>query len=520
MLLIRATQIRNEKKNFREGEKDFAYFLIVALLLCKAGFSAELDIRPALAVSQVAIQDETGSRELSRDLITELIPSLNVDIATRRINAQAEYAYEQRAYYRNSDHLQASQQYRLASSLEFLKNRGIISVASSSGQRLTDPLGGLSINNNAITGNRSNYQSYTAGVKWDQPISSFSNGSIDVSINKTVSDSDFINNTQNQFARAVLSSGKWFQRSYWSIETIRSRQAYSANQSPYIASALVNAGFRITKQIDISSVVGYEWNPQSAFSQSRVTSGYVAEAKLNWLLNKQLMLNTLYGRRSYGETYNLDVNWNPFVRTELNGSYGKEVFGKTYSFLFSHHFRKASWTLSYAEKLTSRSYVEIEQELALLLDQDGLPIVSSTTGQPLIAINNLFFIRDGVYVEKMLSIGSDIKGRRSVLSTSLSYQKRVFQEDEIKDQAYSASISWTLHASASGALSALASVHRGGYGDSVRKDDVYQGQLSYSHQLAKAISARIEYTHLMRDSSEPESDQKQGLVRAQISAEW
>lgn len=517
----RTNQIKNEKKNTRQVYKKIVFFLVGPMMLNKAGFSAEFDIRPGVSFSQVVIQDDVESGVSSRDFISEIIPMINVDLATRRINAQAEYSFEQRAYYRNTDHLQASQQYRLASSLEFIKNRGVVNIASSSGQRLTNPLDALSIDSGGyFSGNRSDYQTYIAGINWNQPLSSLAVGSLNANLSQTVSESDSINDTQNQFVRAVLSNGKRFQRSFWSFEAIQTRQSYSSKDSPYTHSELANVGFRITKHVSIGATVGYESNPQGAFFQGNVTNGYVAEGNFNWVLNRRLMLNALYGRRSFGETYNFSANWQPSARTELNGSYGKEVFGQTYNFLFSHQFRKASWKLSYSENLTSRSYAEIEQELELLLDEDGVPIISSTTGQPIIMVNNLFFIRDGVFVRRMFVFGGDITGRRNRLSLNVNFERRVFQEQDIEDQSYGGNLSWTLQVGNRGSFNTLANMQRGGYGGTARIDDIYQGQVSYSHKLLKAMSARMEYNYLVRNSNETEADQRQHLVRAQLSANW
>lgn len=514
-------QIINEKKSTFQISRKTALLLTGLLLLSRTGFCTEFEFRPGISVSQVAIQDEVGSGEVSRDLISEAIPKINVDLATRRINAQGEYSFEQRAYYRNANHLQANQQYRLASSLEFIKDRGFVSLASSSGQRLTSPLDTLSIDSGGyFSGNRSDFQTYTVGVNWNQPLSPLAVGALDANLNQTVSESDFINNTRSQFVRAVLSNGKWFQRSFWNLEAIQTRQAYSTIQNPYTYSALATAGLRLTKQIKISATAGYESNPQVAYSQTNVTSGYVAEGNFNWALHRRLTLNALYGRRSYGETYNFSADWQPTARTVLNASYGKEVFGQTYNLLFSHKFRKASWQLSYTENLTSRNYIEIEQELELLLDDEGLPIISSTTGQPIIGVNYLFLVRDGVFVRKMFAFGGDITGRRNTLSLSVNLERRVFQEQDVEDQSYGGSVSWGLRLGNRGSLDTLANVQHGGYGGMTRTDDVYQGQVSYTHKLFKAMSARIEYNYLMRNSNVSEADQQQHLVRAQLSTEW
>lgn len=512
---------RNEKKNGHQKIRVFVFFLAGLMLLSKTALSGEFDIRPEISVSQIAIQDEIGADILERDLITEAIPKVNVDLNTRRIRAQAEYAFEQRAYFHNADHFRMNQRYRLASAFEFIKDRGVVNVATSSAQRLENPLGGLSIDNNGyFSNNRSDYQTYSTGIKWNQPISSLANGSLNANLNQTVSESSLINNTQNQFVRAALSNGKWFQRSFWNLEAIQSRQSYSSNQTPYTRSALATTGLRITRQVNVSATGGYEQNPQIAFSQNRVTSGYVIEGKLSWILNKRFSLNSLYGHRSYGETYDFSFDWRPSERTALNGVYGKKVFGKTYNFLFSHQFRKADWHISYSEDLTSRSYVEIEKELRLLLDENGLPVISTTTGQPIITSDDVLFIRDGVYVKKTFSLGGKITGRKNSLTLNANCEKRVFQEQDVADDGYGANASWELDVGSRGELGALVNFQRGGYGGISRKDNIYQGQVSYSHVFAEILSTRMEFNYLMRDSSDVGADQKQYLLRAQLTAKF
>jgi hypothetical protein len=503
----------------RPKQRSLSCFAICSLLTTTSVFALDIEIHPGIELSQLALQEKTGDQSLRRDLIAEAIPGISGSASNQYLSLQGDYAFEQRAYYHQKDHLQSEQRFRLASSFTPFDDRLNIYAATSQQQQIVNLNGPVAFDNGIFTENRNNQQLYSVGTRWRQAIGSLANGEMEANWSRVNNSATVISDLEDKHIRGTLINGRWFRRFFWRLDVEHSQVEYIAQQDLISRSAIGEFGVHLGNHFEMLAIGGYEQNPQYAVSSSGETNGYIYEGGLNWIINQYLRIDTRYGRRAYGESYEAAVDWRPSRRTTLEGAIGKSVIGRTYSASVEHQMRRARISVGYNENITTRAFIEVEQAIQLLVDDNGAPVVSEVTGQPIVEISQLFTDRNGTFIRKRWEVALELSGLKNSIVANANFERRIFTEGDTEDVGYGGGLIWTHQLNRRNTFTALTNVYRGGLGGSDRLDNIYQGRLTLSRNFSSQVLASIDYSYMYRNSPDLSLDQRQHIVRAHLSLE-
>jgi len=478
----------------------------------------ELTLAPSLNVSQTAAHLIFSSRR-ERNLITEFSPGVDLELKTPRTQTDVEYSYVQRMLLRNYEQFDEEHQYRIASNLELIEKRANIKLLGNQERRYYSPLNTITLKNE-LTFNElySDYEAYAASIDWKQPVAHLLVGELQGRVAQNKYNSIRATDNESHQIEAVLRSGDLFQRMFWRFDAKQDRIRYTNSARPYTRTAQAAMGVRLIRRLSLSAKGGYEQNPQMASSNKFATSGYFAEAMLSALLGRDMKLDALYGRRSYGETYRVSGSWEIGSRTEALASIGKSVIGKTWTTFLKHEFRKSSIELIHSEDLTSRTYIDTQSVFENVGDELTASVFTGEVAN--IKRRVLQTIEDGVFVKKLSTAKYSIRGKRNLGVLQLHKEHRVFQEQNFFEESYGVNFSWTLKVFSAGSIATSALFEHGGYGRVSKDDNIYEGSASYTHRLSKRVKAKLEYYYLKRDSSNEIANQRHHLVTASIQLKY
>jgi len=488
-------------------------------------YATSWQLEPRVTASELYTDNVNAKidQEKQSDLVTELNPGFSLSRQGARIGVLLDYDYRARFYAGDSDRNNTNHAYSARGDAELVKQRLFVMATSSLSQRIADPIESLSLDNANLTGNRANAWSTSGSARWQSKLGRFAQTQIQYMINKTNVESDNLGDTNAALLNALLHSSVSLARFSW---LLRYKQADSNIQNSEDLSsktAYGQAGYAFTRKIILSLRLGYEENPNLQRGNS-LQEGTTKEAILTLRPTQRLSMISSYGRRSFGETYNVSVSYQA-PRTIFQGSFGRGPFGDTYNASVNRQGRRSEVRLVYVESQTNRSFLELGQAQIEIPggQQNTFPDIDSSQ----IQINNqdgsssrtvnIFFpvVKDETFVRKLGQLSGTLKGRRNELSSSIFYERREFSESSA-DSSYGGDVSWRLVLNTRSDFEVTTSRQRINLSQENRHDNVSQISAQYNHLLARDIKISFDYRHLRRNASDDSADQKENRARATI----
>jgi len=510
--------------------RNLRLFVVCGLLTLVNGYhgtvyAASWQLEPHVTASELYTDNVNANtdQEKQSDLITELNPGFSLSRQGARVGVFLDYDYRARFYMGDSDRNNANHAYSARGDAELVKQRLFVTATSSLSQRIVDPFRSLSIDNANLTGNRPNIWSTSGGARWQSKLGRFARTQIQYTINKTNIESADFGATDASRLNALLSSTALLARFSWLFQY---KQADINTQNRAGLSRKIaygQAGYAFTRKIILSLRLGYEENP-SLQRRNNLQEGATKEAILTLRPTSRVSVVGSYGRRSFGETYNVSMGYQS-PRTIFQGSFGRGPFGDTYNASVNRQARRSEVGLAYVESQTNRSFLALRQ--AQIEIPGGQQNTFPGIGNSQIQMNNqgssssrsvnVFFpvVRDETFVRRRGQLSGKLKGRRNELSSSIFYERREFSESST-DSSYGGNISWRLVLNKRSNFEVSTRRQRINLSQMNRRDNVSQIFAQYSHLLARDIRISFDYRHLRRNSSDDSADQKENRVRASL----
>lgn len=478
---------------------------------------ADLKINPSIQIAETYVAS-TAAAGFDNDFITTTVPGAQADYSGKQLSILSGFKLRNRSRLFAGEYYDVSHQYNIASSLGLMRDRITLSAARDFGQQLNNPLGTLNLGNRITSQNRVNRSSSRFEAQWNQPVGRLALGEMRYSLSQRDSGRQTLAQTRVDTVSVSLSSGVWFKRLFWNMAYLGTKYDNISRNRPASQSLLGLLGVRVLHNVDFSLQGGHEKNPRFSNSRQTQLDGIVALAILSWQINRKVLFSGTYGQRSFGESYNASLQLRPSSRLNLLASIEKSVIGSTFKGELSHQLRRSSWFVRYSERLVSFAIPVKEQPPQFFVDASGNSVFSS--GEPSF-VDILFpVMRNGFFVRRVFTLGSQLSGRRNTLRLSLNHRIREFDETDIKDKGYGGNVNWSLSLGKRGVFQLDVRVLRTSFGEAARVDDILRARVRYNHALGKQVSISGVYYYLERKSSNAAADRQQHVVSLVLNASY
>ncbi len=490
--------------------------LFVLIFFSKYCF-ADLEIDPNILVAESYVAS-TAAVGFNEGFITTAQPGVAANYSGRDFSILSDYKLTNRSRLSAREYYDVSHQYSVDSALKLFRERISLSAAYDFGQRIDNPLGTLNIDNRISNGNRINRSSSRLEAAWSQPINRIALGEMRYSLAQNNSASQTLSRTRVDNVFLSLSNGIWFKRLFWKMEYSGMKYDNVSYNTPASQSLIGLFGYSVLHNVDVSLTGGYEINPRFTNIQQNQSEGTIALATLSWRLNRKVLLSGTYGRRSFGESYIASLQIQPSRRLNLSASLGKSVIGSTFEGQLSHQLRRASWFLLYNERLVSLAIPVEEQSSGFFTDETGGSVFSPDA--PSFADIIFPVVRNGFFIRRIFTLGSQLTGRKNVLRFNLNHTRREFEGLNFEDKGYGGGASWSLSLGRRGLFELNAESRRTSFADTTRAADILRLGTRYTHTMGKQVSINGLYYYLERKSSDITLSQQQHVVRVELSASY
>jgi len=484
----------------------------------KRVYAADWQLEPRVDASALYTDnvDAKTDQEKQSDLITEINPGFSLNRQGARIGVSLNYDYKARFYAGDNDRNNTNHAYNASGDVELVKQHLYVTGSSSLSQRTVDPMKSLSVDNTTLTGNRGDVWAASAGGRWQSKLGRFARTQMQYTINRTDVEGNALGDTGASQLNGVLHSGPSLARFSWLLQYNQSESNNQNSAGLSSKTAYGQAGYALTRKIILSLRLGYEENPKLQ-RRGSPQEGTTKEAILTLRPTSRLSMVSSYGRRSFGETYNVSTAYQT-SRTILQGSFGRGPFGDTYSATVNRRGRRSELGLVYVESQTNRSFLALGQaQIEIPGGQQNIsPNIDNNQDGASSRTIDVFFpvVKDETFIRKFGQLSGKLKGRRNELSNSFFYERREFSESLVTDSSYGGDVSWRLVLNRRSDFKVTTSRQRINLSQSSRHDNVSQISAQYSHLISRDIKISLDYRHLRRDASDDSADQRENRVRA------
>lgn len=331
----------------------------IAALLVAAPSRADWRFTPGLSVTETwSDNPELLSDELARtQLVSEVAPSFNFVMNSRRVKASAsglwrQYAYTESTSVRPREH--HDRQY--GASLQGILAEDLLFVdASANGQRRTLSAFGPQVTNNPYSwANGTDVQTWSISPYLKHDFGRSATAQLRYTRDSVTSDQRTIfGNSTADTVLLNLSSPQEPRLLSWGLSVMHQKQDNEIAGESSIENATANLRYRLNSELALTATAGYD----------------------------RYDFNALGGQTG-GRSWTTGFAWTPSQRTSIEASIGRHFYGTTGSLMANVRSRRTVWSISYGDTITTtRSQVTLPSAIdtAALLDR----LFSSTIPDPL-----------------------------------------------------------------------------------------------------------------------------------------
>ncbi len=463
--------------SFRQDKQTTAYSLCLCwlgLALMFAGgsaFAGEWRIVPRVSVNESYTDNVNlaASGLEDDDFITEVTPSISLRGQGGRLSANFDYSLQQLFYSNDSDRNSLSHQLQANANAELVKQILFLDVDASARQENTSNSGRLSDSNISVTGNRNEVYTWRISPVARHHFGNYANGEAKVTVDQVLNSGG--GNSTSTGSDLLIDSGSRFSRLPWSL-------SYSQQR------------------------VDNESGTISSFERFNGTLRYVFNRKYSAFVNAGVENNKFSTSQddSDGFSWDAGATWTPSSRTRLEAGYGERFFGNNYSFSLSHQSRRAAWTASYSEDITTTRQSQLDRQLIPLLDAFGAPILDPGTGLLVQVPVDSATITEEVLVAKQFQGGVTLRGRRTDASINVFNTQRDFQLSGGNETVFGGSASVSRQLSQRTTVSLSGGWQQSELAGGTREDQLWNAGVSMTRQFARDLSAQADYRRVQQES--------------------
>ncbi len=436
-----------------------------------AAFAGEWRIVPGISVQESYTDNVNlaSSGLEDDDFITEVTPSLSLRGQGGRLSANFDYSLQQLFYANDSDRNSLSHQLQASANAELVKQIVFVDVDASARQENSSNSGRLSDSNISVTGNRNEVYTWRISPVVRHHFGNYANGEARFTVDQVLN-SGGGSNSASTGSDLLIDSGSRFSRLPWSISYHQQR-------------------------------VDNESDTISKFERLNGTLRYVFSRKYSAFVNAGVENNQFSTSQddSDGFSWDAGATWTPSPRTELEAGYGERFFGNNFSFSLSHQSRRAAWTASYQEDITTTRQSQIDRQLIPLVDAFGDPVLDPGTGLLVQVPVDTATITEEVLVEKQFRGGVTLRGRRTDASVSLFNTQREFQLSGADEEVFGASASISRRLSQRTTVSLNGGWQQSELAGGAREDRRWNAGVSMTRQF-RDLSAQASFQRVQQES--------------------
>lgn len=421
------------------------------------------------------------------DFVTDLSAGLSAHGEGRRLKLDFDYNLQGLKYARGTSASTINQQLQAIGNAELYRQVFFVDFNATARQENASDSGPLANSNISVTNNRTNVLTYSLSPFVRHHFGAYADAVVRTTFDKVKNSGS----STGSFTRTLdlqLDSGRRFGRTPWSLRFNRRRENNDTGPSSTFQRVDGTLNYRFSRRYGANAAIGIENNN---FANQ--------------------------GANNNGVTWSAGLDWTPTPRSQFSFGLEHRFFGSAFFFNGSHRSHRAVFAASYREDTTTSSQIQLQRQLITLVDPFGQPIADPNTGQALLVPTNTPTLTNEVIVQKSFQGSINFQGRRTNAGVSLFDDRREFQLSGDTEHVYG------LSASASRTLSRRTSVNLGASWQRTKpraggaSDSRWNVSLGTSYQIARSLSASVNLSHDVQDSSVPSGGFKENRISAQLN---
>ena len=433
-----------------------------------AGGGSGFDFEPRVSVSERYSDGGTDFNDEWGGWVSSLTPGFKVLRTGSRVKTDVNYSLDTLYYHADAEmalrhHFDGSVLSELIQRELFLDSR------FSKRDHIISPLRATNINSQFQRDNLTSSTTWAIGPRWERRLGDVALSSLRYEVNKVSFSERAADDSWGSSLVAGLDSGALFGDFFWSAD-------YSKNDISY------------------SGEAGHD-----KFEMYSGTLGYNLTRKLNVYLTVGDESNQF--RNSVGKTggsyWSVGTGFSPSVRTSINASIGKRFFGDTYSFSINHRARRWDVAVSRSQTITTTRQRQLG-DIFLICP----PEIPNCTPAEAIAFGVDIGVRDGTYIQKLLTGAVTYSLAKSSWTLSIFDEERTFRDGSGgDDQSSGSTLGWNWKIGPRTSLHASAGWTRYKFStSSASESDRWFLRSGFDRELASDLRGSLNYSYQKRSS--------------------
>ncbi|HEB55848.1 MAG TPA: TIGR03016 family PEP-CTERM system-associated outer membrane protein [Gammaproteobacteria bacterium] len=462
-----------------------ALFAFLLLSVCMVAEAASWRFSPSLELAETYSDNITlrpAGKERS-DYVTEVTPGFGLSADGRRLNLALNYRWQGLYYARDNE--KNSSYHQLGAGMDGTLVDDLFFVDAHARYRQTLAVAGAAVGQGAIasTGNLQNILTTSVSPYLRRKLGGWAETELRYTQSSVLYSN---NNDRDSFSNGVdfrLAGRRAVTRWSWAVNYHAQSIDYRATEQAGVTTRQgdLQLGYRLSSRLGLNGQFGREENEYPRAASTPAPAGNFWDMGLDWQPNPRIQVSLGGGKRYYGSNWRLNL---------------------------SHRGRRTTLRATYSEGLTTRR----RYQLALQLDDVGLPIIDVDTGSLLLEV----LPRDEIYLRRRAQLNYSYATRRSTTSFSLYQEWREYQERRIDETVRGAGVAWQWAPGRRVDFSVGTDFVLNG--SSIRQDDRrLAGHATLTRKLGRYMDARLEARHTRRDGG---SDYTENLLTARLTLRW
>jgi uncharacterized protein (PEP-CTERM system associated) len=209
--------------------------------------------------------------------------------------------------------------------------------------------------------------------------------------------------------------------------------------------------------------------------------------------------------------------WTPTERTNFELGYGRRVFGDNVSFAASHRMRRAVFTASYSEEVTTGNINLSRTSLFPVEDAFGNPIINPGASADRTLPRGRLSPGNDITIQRRFNLALALRGQRTSGSVTAYHDRREGQSGQGDEQVIGFRVSATRQLSRTTSASVGTDWELSDAGAVAGADDdlTVSLDLRLSRSFASDLSGSLGYSHY-REFSDSEGDFTENRVTASL----
>ncbi len=419
--------------------------LLLVLILAPVSASAgDLEVTPSVSLREIYSDNiELSDTQPVDDWVTEISPAVNVRGHSDQLDFNL-YGAVQMLYYlgaeaNNGDHTEINPSLALRSTTTGVKNLLFLDLNASAGQRLVSDDAKHTYDNINISGDRSDYFTYTVAPYIENETRSGIYTTLRAEYGANNYDSegnreDALNDTETSLYRGRIDNQQMATRFHWTIGASDRYVDYasdSQSDSNYREGQL-DLSYDFSSHFSLIGRAGATENDLSGYD-SQYNGDYSA-AGLRWTPNRRFWLSAMSGN----DYEDAEFNWKPSRRTDINVGYRDSsvglVRGPSWRADMKFKGRRFGSTFRYSEEVTTEQLLMQDGDVLIpIFDDEGNIVTDPISGLPLFTIEPFYAIVDDDFQRNRAVLTFFWRSRGGNITLTLADEERLYLERTFLD---------------------------------------------------------------------------------------